>query len=119
MSMLDAVDVADLTDVLATAQTPTALVLTRYNQNSDQYDALPAQGVQVRWNAERQTRAGGLTGTEKADSGVWFMRPQPFDCMVGDSFDLSGSRGGTIRRVYTDPVLGVVVAEATIDSGVA
>lgn len=118
MPMLTGADVAALVDVAITAQNPTTLVIKRYNQNTNAMDTLPAQNVQVVY-PRRQARPAGQPGVEEARADVTFYRAAPFDVYVGDNFDLDGHGGGEIRRVGTDPVLGLKFAEADFDPGVA
>jgi hypothetical protein len=118
MPMLTAADVADLRDMFTDAQVDHSLTLKRYNQNTDQYDTITVQGVQIAYPA-RQPRTGGVIGTEQSLVPVTLYREAPFDVYVGDTFSLDGRKGGTIRSVYPDPVLGVIIAEADIETGVA
>jgi hypothetical protein len=115
MPMLTPADVAELTAVAMDAQTDHSLVLAR-SDGAGGYTALPAQLVQVVY-AARQPQPGSLPGTAQTLSGLTFMREAPFDVRVGDRFELDGHRGGTIRRVYPEPVLGVILAEADMDTG--
>lgn len=118
MPMFSLDDQAQLLAVFTDAQTDTSLTLYRYNEGSGAYDAIPAQGVQVAY-AARQTQFGGVQNVEASLAGLTFYREAPFDVRVGDTFSLDGHKGGTIRRVYTDPVLGVIAAEADLDIGTA
>lgn len=117
MPMLNAADVADLLDIFTDAQEPTSLTLYRYNQNSTQDDAI-TYDVQVTYPGQ-QPRHGGLIGTETTLAPVRFYREAPFDVYVGDMFNLDGHKGGTIRLVGTDPVLGVKFADGDFDAGTA
>ena len=116
MPMLTAADVADLTAVAMDAQTDHNLVLRRY-ANDGTKTTLAAQAVQVSYESRRQPRDTSMPGTAGSLSGLTFYREAPFDVQVGDRFVLDGHTGGTIRRVYPDPVLGVIVAEADLDTG--
>lgn len=118
MPMLTAADVADLRVEFTDAQVDHSLTLKRYNQNTDQEDTITVQNVQVAYPT-RQAQNAALTGTEQARVPVTLYREAPFDVYVGDKFSLDGRKGGTIRSVYPDPVLGVIIAEADIEAGVA
>jgi hypothetical protein len=118
MPMLTAADVADLLGIHTDAQPDTSLVLYRPD-GSGGYTELPAQGVQVSYTTRRQIQTGGIVGTEQALADVTFHRESPFDVRIGDEFFLDGHKGGKIRRVTTDPVLGVIMADGDIDVGVA
>ena len=115
MPMLTAADVADLRGVFVDAQTDHSLVLAR-SDGAGGYTTIAAQDVQVAY-AARQPGQGPLVGTEQTLTPLTFYRESPFNVQVGDRFELDGHRGGTIRRVWPDPVLGVIAAEADVDTG--
>jgi hypothetical protein len=114
-AMLTAADTAALRDLFVEAQEDHALVLAR-SDGAGGYTTITAQDVQVAY-AARQPQSGVLTGTAQTLSGLTFYRESPFNVQVGDLFELDGHKGGTIRRVYPDPVLGVIAAEADLDTG--
>lgn len=118
MAILTAAEVADLRAEITDAQTDTMLTLYRYNQNTGQDDAIGPYAVQVAY-PDQMVRAGGLAGTEQALARIRFYREPPFDARTGDMFTADGHPGGVIRRVSTDPVLGVIVAEGDYDVGTA
>jgi hypothetical protein len=113
--MLTANDVADLYDMVLDTQTAHSLTLRRTDVNGT-HTTLAPQSVQVAY-AARQPLTGGLTGTAQTLTGLAFYGPSDFNVRVGDKFILDGHTGGTIRRVIPDPVLGVVIAEADLDTG--
>jgi hypothetical protein len=115
MPMLTAADVADLRAEFTDAQTDHSLVLRRPNDDGTK-TTLPPQLVQVAY-AGRQPMATHLPGTAGTLSGLTFYRESPFNVRVGDRFTLDGYSGGTIRRVLPDPVLGVIAADAELDTG--
>ena len=118
MAMLTAADVAGLVHVAITAQEPTSLVLYRPD-GVGSWTTMPAQDVQVVY-AKRQNRTAALAGTEQQLADVTFWREPPFDVIAGDAFTLDGHRGGVItRNTGTDPILGLVFADATLDVGTA
>ena len=116
-AMLSAADKRDLIAVFTEAQEDTSLVLYRLNDSTGAYDPLPAQEVQVAYPA-RQARPGASQGAVATLADVSFYREAPFDVRVGDAFSLDGHKGGAITRVLTDPVLGVIQADGTVDVGV-
>jgi hypothetical protein len=116
MAMLTAADVADLTAIAMDAQTDHSLVLAR-SDGAGGYTSLPAQAVQVVYESRRQPANTAMPGVAQSLSGLTFLREAPFDVRVGDRFELDGHRGGTIRRVYPEPVLGVILAEGDMDTG--
>lgn len=116
MPMLDATDVADLRTVFTDAQTDYALVLYRYNNGSGLWDELTAQNVQVAL-AARQAISSHMPGIQTLESPLTFYREAPFNVVVGDTFAYDGHKGGKVTRVFTEPVLGVIAAEATLDEG--
>lgn len=115
MPILTTSDVADLRAEFTDAQIDHSLILRRYGTDGAK-TTLAAQDVQVSY-AQRQPNMGSLPGTAQSLTPMAFYREAPFDVRVGDRFTLDGHMGGTIRRVYPDPVLGVIVAEADIDTG--
>lgn len=117
MPMLTADDVADLRAEFTDAQTDHQLILRRFDASGAK-TTLAAQAVQVSYESRRQPAQGGLIGTTQSLSGLTFYRESPFDVQVGDRFSLDGHTGGTIRRVWPDPVLtGLIIAEADLDTG--
>ena len=115
MAILTTADVADLRTEFTDAQVDHSLVLYR-NDGTGTYPALPAQNVQVMY-ANRMPQLDSQPGIVQTLSGLSFYREAPFDVKVGDAFMLDGHTGGTIRRVLIDPVLGVIIAEADLDTG--
>ena len=115
MSLLTAADRADLLATFTEAQPDTTLTLYR-PQNDGSYTTIPAQEVQVAY-AARQPRTGGMVGVDETRADVTFYRESPFDVRVDDVFELDGHRGGRITGVHTDPVLGVIVAEGSYETG--
>ena len=122
MTILTTADATALRTMFTDAQVDHSLVLRRpADAGGDVLPGetkvtLPAQLVQVAY-AQRQPAVGGAPGTAQSLAGLTFYREFPFDVETGDRFVLDGHTGGTIRRVYPDPVLGVIVADADIDVG--
>ena len=119
MSLLTTLDVALLGGLFVEAQPDTTVTFYRYNQTTGQDDVIGPYEVQVAYITDRQTASGGQIGTEQALAGVRFYREAPFAVYPGDIFQIDGHKGGTIRRVGTDPVLGVKFAEGDYDVTVA
>ena len=116
MSILTAADRADLLTLAAEAQPDHSLILRRYNPNTDDFDVLAAQDVQVVY-AQRQAREIGMVGVNETRDDVTFYREAPFDVEVDDRFSLDGHRGGRITSVTTDPVIGMIGADGTYETG--
>ena len=122
MTILTAQDATALRTMFTDAQVDHSLVLSRLADAGgditpgDPYYDLPPQLVQVAY-AQRQPQSGGSPGTAQSLTGLTFYRESPFDVKTGDTFRLDGHMGGTIRRVYPDPVLGVIIADADLDMG--
>jgi len=122
VTILTAQDATALRTMFTDAQWDHSLVLRRPADaggdvtSGETKITLPAQLVQVSY-AQRQPDIGGLPGTAQSLTGVTFYRESPFDVQTGDRFVLDGHTGGTIRRAYPDPVLGVIVADGDIDMG--
>ena len=89
MPMLDATDVADLSDIFTTAQTPLSLVLYRYNDATALWDAQTAQSVQVAL-AGRQPNTSDVPGTATLQAPLTFYKDAPFNVTVGDTFAYEG-----------------------------
>jgi hypothetical protein len=113
--MLTSSDIADLLGVASSAPT-VSLVLYRRNANSGQPDPLPAQTVTVVY-AQRQPEMAGMAGVDATKTPLSLYKAPPFNVQAGDWFELHGHKGGVIQRVLTDPVLGLIQAEAVIDTG--
>ena len=116
-AMLNTRDVAALVNVFTEAQEDSRLVLYRLNEGSGEYAPLAAQDVQVAYPSRRQVQATGTQGAVATMADVAFYREAPFDVRVGDAFSIDGHKGGTITRVMTDPVLGVIQADGMFDVG--
>jgi hypothetical protein len=115
MPMLNTADVADLRAEFTDAQTDHSLVLRRPNDDGTKTTLAP-QLVQVAYAQGVRLLTGGLLGTSQSLSAMVFYREAPFNVRVGDKFSYEG-HVGTIRRVLPDPVLGVIAADAELDTG--
>jgi hypothetical protein len=113
--MLTPADVGDLTAIFTDAQVDHQLTLYRYD-SSGARQQIVVQGVQVAYPG-RQPQSGASPGAQGTLSAVTFYREFQFDVLVGDTFKLDGHSGGRIDRVLTDPVLGVTIADGTLDTG--
>lgn len=117
-AMLTAADVTDLRTEFVEAQEDFTLVLYRLNESTQAYDPITAQDVQIAYPQRTRPQSGQSQGAVASMADVTFYRESPFDVLVGDTFGLDGHKGGTITRVTTDPVLGVIAADAVLDVGV-
>lgn len=94
---------------------PLSLPLYRFNPNSGQPEARPAQDVTLTWD-----QPGGATesaGAAARFAGATLKRPAPFDVQVGDAFTVNGLTG-TVTAVLP-PALGLVKATCRIEVGSA
>ena len=116
MTLLTARERDDLAQTLTTAVAPVALALVRTDGDGNEM-ALPDQDVVYAYaRTQPQAAGGGAAGAVETLAMVTFYAWGAFDVAVGDRFALNGQTG-VIRRVFTEPVTGVTVAEATLDVG--
>lgn len=115
MALLTTAERDDLARTLTGALAPYSLTLVRVDSDGNE-TARPAQDVVYALARLQPRQSGSGSGAVETLAMVTFYRLAPFDVVVGDRFALDG-RSGIIHRVFTDPALGVIVAEGQFDVG--